>query len=113
MINTLKIKSSILGTACAFALSAPQLGFAGELSGKVNITSLRPYGVGLAYVQVTPIGVCGTDVFVIRLDEPGGKEMYSLALTAVSSGKRVELEVSNTTGCTGWGTRLQSMFIYS
>ncbi|BDU16922.1 hypothetical protein [Lysobacter auxotrophicus] len=90
------------------------LGFtanAGETGGRVNIVSLRPY-VGKVYVQVSPGGLCGTDVFTIELANTGGKEMYAAALTALSAGKQVELEVSNATGCAGWGTNLQSLFVY-
>jgi len=84
---------------------------AGETGGKVNLVSLRPY-VGKVYVQVSPAGLCGTEVFTIELANTGGKEMYAAALTAFSAGKLVELEVSNATGCTGWGTTLQSLYIY-
>jgi hypothetical protein len=37
--------------------------------------------------------------------------MYAAALTALTTGKRVILEVSNATGCTGWGTKLQSLYV--
>jgi hypothetical protein len=104
-------KSIAVAFFSAALVCVPMVGLSGEMSGKVSVISLRPYGAQ-AYVQVSPGGLCGTDVFTIKLEEAGGKEMYALALSAVASGKKVELEVSNTTGCAGWGTRLQSMFIY-
>lgn len=43
--------------------------------------------------------------------EVNGKEMCAAALAALISGKQVQLEVSNATGCTGFGSRLQSIYI--
>ena len=80
---------------------------------RVNVISLRPYASSTsAYLHVSSPALCGTEVFTIPLNEQGGKEMYATALTALVSNKQIQLEVSNATGCTGWGTRLQSLFIY-
>lgn len=80
---------------------------------RVNVVELRPYASStVAYLQVSSSELCGTSVFAIPLDEVGGKEMYATALAALVAGKKIALEVSNSRGCTGWGTRLQSIFIY-
>lgn len=80
---------------------------------RVNVIELRPYaGSPVAYLRVSSAELCGTDAFTIPLTDVGGKEMYAAALAALMSGKQIGLEVSNATGCTGWGTRLQSIFIY-
>ncbi len=79
----------------------------------VNILSLRPYTSSnpVAYIEVSASTLCNTNGFKINLSEPGGKEMYATALTAAASGKQVKLEVSNATGCQGWGTVLQSIYL--
>lgn len=78
----------------------------------VKILQLRPYANSYAvYLEVSSGQLCNTSAFIIMTNEPGGKEMYAAALTAVASGKRIILEVSDATGCTGWGTKLQSLYI--
>lgn len=78
----------------------------------VKILQVRPYANSYSvYIDVSSGQLCGTSAFVIMTHEPGGKEMYAAALTALTTGKRVILEVSNTTGCTGWGTKLQSLYV--
>jgi hypothetical protein len=67
----------------------------------------------LIYIGVSSSDFCGTTVFSFSSSEPNGKEMYAAVLTALASGKQVQLEASTATGCTGWGTRLQSIYLYS
>jgi hypothetical protein len=89
--------------------------FAGEVSTAVKVSKLRAYSnsaaVGIVEFE-TPV-VCNTTAFRIDLIAPGGKEMYATLLTALTTGKKVQVEVSNGTGCTGWGTYLQSVFMWS
>lgn len=80
--------------------------------GKVDIISLRPYAGSVVYVLVSSSALCDTDTFAIDTSGVNGKEMYAAALTAVAAGKKISLEVSNATGCKGWGTRLQSIYLY-
>ncbi|KAF1721725.1 hypothetical protein [Pseudoxanthomonas wuyuanensis] len=80
---------------------------------RVSVVSVRPYSGGLIYVQVSSSDFCGTNVFAFSASEVNGKEMYAAALTALVSGKQVRLEVSTATGCTGYGSRLQSIYLYS
>jgi hypothetical protein len=78
----------------------------------VKIMQVRPYANSHSvYIHVSSGQLCSTSAFVIMTDEPGGKGMYAAALTALTTGKRVILEVSNATGCTGWGTKLQSLYV--
>ena len=94
------------GLACAFGAAA------GPTSGEETLLALRPYGNNThVYVHVATSALCSTSVFIIDTGVPNGKEMYAAALTALASGKKVQLEVSNATGCAGWGTRLQSFWI--
>lgn len=78
----------------------------------VKIVAIRPYVQSYAiYIQVDSEQLCNTSLFRLYLNEVGGKEAYAAALTAVATGKKVILEVSNTKGCTGWGTELQSIIL--
>jgi restriction endonuclease Mrr len=94
------------------ALCAPSVVQAEPTGGRVSILSVRPYSGGLIYVQVSSTAFCDTSVFAFTNSEVNGKEMYAAALTALVSGKEVQLEASTATGCTGWGTRLQSIYLY-
>lgn len=95
------------------ALCASGVVQAEPTGGKVSILSLRPYSGGLIYLEVSSGELCGTSVFAFSGSEVNAKEMYAAALTALVSGNQVQLEVSNATGCTGWGTRLQSIYLYN
>ena len=81
---------------------------------QTTVTLVRPYaGSNLVYVHVNSTELCGVSVFSIAMDQANGKEMYAAALTAVAANKKVLLEVSNATGCTGFATRLQSIYLHS
>ena len=78
----------------------------------VKVVAVRPYANSYnVYLEVSSGQLCSTSIFIIMTHEPGGKEMYAAALAALTTGKRVILEVSNSTGCTGWGTKLQSIYL--
>lgn len=95
------------------AVSVPRVVQAEPTGGRVTVVNLRPYSGGSIYLQVSSTELCGTEVFSFTGSEVNGKEMYAAALTALASGKQIQLEVSTATGCTGWGTRLQSIFIWN
>jgi len=81
-------------------------------SQRVKLIEVRPYiGNSDVYIRTNVDAVCGTPIFRIVTSQPNGKEAYAAALTAITSGRSVVLEVSNATGCTGWGTALQSIYI--
>lgn len=94
------------------ALCVPSAVQAEPTGGRVSILSLRPYSGGLMYVEVSSGALCSTSVFTFSVSEVNGKEMYAAALTALTNGKQVQLEVSNATGCTGFGSRLQSIYLF-
>lgn len=103
--------SAVLGLA-ALALTQAQAEPVSPT--QTTITLVRPYGgSNLVYVHVNTTELCSNSVFTIAIDQPNGKEMYAAALTAVAANKKVLLEVSNATGCTGFATRLQSIYVYS
>jgi hypothetical protein len=82
-------------------------------TGWVYVTLVRPYSNTdlKVYVEINSSAVCNTSVFAIKVNDPNGKEMYAAALAAFIAQKKVILEASNSTGCTGWGTLLQSLYI--
>lgn len=98
--------------ALLMVLCVPGAAQAGPVGPRVSILSIRPYSGGSIYLHVSSTDLCGTEVFSFTSGEINGKEMYAAAMTALVSGKQVQLEVSSATGCAGWGTRLQSIFIY-
>ena len=80
----------------------------------ITITVLRAYTSAsdpAVFLEVSSNALCGTSAFAISLNIPGGKEMYAAALTAFVTKQKVRLEIANATGCQGWGTRLQSIFL--
>ena len=89
-------------------------------TGLVRITTLRPYNsagaadgvVFVAVVSADPnVPVACTTVFQIELTYGGGKAVYAAALTAFVAGKAVYIEMVNDGGCTGWGTKIQSLYV--
>jgi hypothetical protein len=85
---------------------------AGATSQRVKLIEVRPYiGNSNVYIRTDSEALCGTSVFRIVTSQPNGKEAYAVALSAIASGRSVMLEVSNATGCVGWGTELQSIWI--
>lgn len=83
------------------------------ISSPTTLMFLRPYaGDNMVYVRVTESDVCETLVFGIDVSKPTGKEMYAAALSALLAGAPVQVEISDATGCTGWGTLLQSIYIH-
>ncbi|TBV73263.1 hypothetical protein [Pseudoxanthomonas winnipegensis] len=103
-------------TVCIFFVLACCIdaALAEPTSARVVILDLRPYaGSEVTYLHVNSTALCNTDVFIIDASQANGKQMYAAALTAVASGKEVALEVANATGCTGFGTKLQSIYIFS
>lgn len=89
-------------------------------SAPVQVLSVRPYTTGntagdAAFIATTNPGICGATGntgFWISLADASGQGMLSTAITALSTGARVTVEISNTTGCTptnGGVVQLQSL----
>ncbi|MGR4866943.1 hypothetical protein [Caulobacter sp. LARHSG274] len=62
-----------------------------------------------ALVETAAPTVCGVATFTIDLTSAAGPAMLSIAISAFTAREHVVLEVSNSTGCAGYGTRLQSI----
>ena len=102
-----KLLVSFLIGVCALI---PAVGYAEPTTDPVTVTSVRVYTSGGIYIAVSPVGLCGTDTFRIEPTAAARKEMYATILVAIARSDRVRLEVSNATGCNGWGTSLQSVY---
>ena len=81
----------------------------------VSIVNLRPYNGegapnGAVFVMVDKATLCDTNVYMIDMAFGGSKEVYAAALTAFATGKQIQIEIVNS-GCTGWGTKVQSLYI--
>ena len=110
--------------ACAATLAVVAVSsvpaFAEPTTGPVRITQVRPYNsagapdgaVFVAVVSADPaVPVACTTVFQIDLTYGGGKAVYAAALTALATGKTVQIEMVNDGGCAGWGTKIQSLYV--
>lgn len=85
--------------------------------GPFTVRYLRPYndGGGRVYFAVTPVNagdsVCGQTELSLFVNTPDGKAAYAALLAALLSGKQVLIEAPNS-GCAGWGTTVQSVYIF-
>lgn len=81
----------------------------------VKIKSIRSYnaagGAGMAFIQVSSASPCNTDTYKIDLSWGGSREVLATALSAFNGNHDVAIEIANSTGCTGWGTLVQSIYI--
>ena len=102
-------------TLILIALMGPNLCMAEPTSGPLHVYSLRPYANsasgtgGAVYVRVDSTTFCGTDTFKIDLTWGGAREMYAAVLSALATGKPVQIEIPS--ACTGWGQTVQSIYI--
>ncbi|MCU7843181.1 MAG: hypothetical protein KZQ93_05010 [Candidatus Thiodiazotropha sp. (ex Monitilora ramsayi)] len=97
---------------CFALIFPPAIAFATPKSDvAVYVTQVRPYLDGSVFVHVDSTAFCDTAVFKISHDVVGRKEMYSAVLSALMASKKVILEAFTTTGCNGWGTELQSIYL--
>lgn len=108
-----------LGIALAIFLACTSVFYVSEVSAEptgvaMKILYIRPYADGAGgrvYIRVDQSTLCNTDSFMLDLSLSGSKEVYAAALSAFLNGRSVEIEVSNASGCQGWGTAIQSIYI--
>ena len=105
----MKYKTLILCSAMValplFAIASP------ESTSPAYVIMVRPYNSGSIYIQLDSNVLCDTSVFMIDGNNAGKDIMYSAALSALVAKKKVRVEALTSTGCTGWGTRLQSLYL--
>ena len=105
------MKHLLLLLACTLSFSA----HSGETSDLAEVLRLRPLsdsGTAGVYMLLKSSTICETTEFRIDLAKIGGQEMYSAALAAMLAGKKIQVEAV-TSGCTGWGTELRSIYIHN
>jgi hypothetical protein len=72
---------------------------------------VRPYINGDIYFSVNSSTFCNTNTFAIAFDAPARKEMHSVVLSALLNSKKIRVEALTATGCNGWGTKVQSIYL--
>jgi hypothetical protein len=88
---------------------------AGPRTPAVRIVQVRPHisqgaNPGTVFIETDQASLCNTSVYSIDMGNGGSKEAYAAALAAFIVDKPVVLELVNT-GCTGAGTKIQSIFL--
>ena len=98
----------IVGLLMAFVVSNQSM--AEPTTPAIKIDYIRVYTDGAIFLHMNQRSECNTEVYTIPASSVARKEMYSLVLSAYMADRPVRLEVVNS-GCTGWGTALQSVYI--
>jgi hypothetical protein len=101
-----------LALALFASLSVAGAARADPSSSPIQINQVRIFDNGaapFALVETATPAVCGVATFTIDLAKPSGAGMLSAAITAFTTRGYVVLEVSNATGCAGYGTYLRSI----
>ncbi|WP_146218069.1 MULTISPECIES: hypothetical protein [unclassified Caulobacter] len=109
-----KTLAALAAVATCAAVSAPAT--AEPTYGPVQLNQVRVYDDGanaFVLIEVKNATYCSTSTFTFKLSNLSGAGMLSASLTALATGQRVNIEISNTTGCNGYGTQLQSITVLS
>jgi hypothetical protein len=88
---------------------------AGPRTPAVRIVQVRPYisqgaNPGKVFIEVDQSSVCNTSIYSIDMSRGGSKEAYATALAALIVDKPIIIELVNS-GCTGAGTKIQSILL--
>jgi hypothetical protein len=88
--------------------------FSEPTSPPLSINYIRPYSAGnTVYIgaNIAPGAFCASTVFSIDLSSNTGKAMYAAALTALTAGKLVRLELLTCAATSNDVSSLQSIYI--
>ena len=109
------MKKTMLTIVALMFICMSSVAIADPTGGPFDITLIRPYnsdgGSGAVFIHVSDNSLCETSVFKIDLSYGGSREAYAAAITAFTTNKKISIEVVNSTGCNGWGTTIQSIFL--
>jgi len=79
-----------------------------------TISKMRPYSSGAYFVTLASnqltTGTC-TTVYQVKADAAGAKSVIASLLTAYALGESIQIEIPTATGCEGFGTPIQSVFM--
>jgi hypothetical protein len=79
----------------------------------VKLSLIRAYSNGDIFISTTTSTFCNTDTFKIPATYASRKELVAILLTARALDSFIQIEVSDQTRCAGWGTNVQSIYLYS
>lgn len=81
-----------------------------ETGDPVFIKEVRPYmGSNDTVFTASAATACDTDTYRIKgIDTASGKAALAAVYTAIATGFKVKIEVTN---CTGWGSEIQSIYL--
>ncbi|RBP51488.1 hypothetical protein [Arenicella xantha] len=100
---------SLMAIATSFTASAEPRSVA------VDITKMRPYASGNYFVTVSSDEMNDSSnctlVYKVQSDAAGAKSVIASLLTAYALEKPIEIEIPTSTGCEGFGTPIQSVFL--
>lgn len=83
-------------------------------SGPITIVNIRPYGgSNVVYLNGSnpPGSFCSSSWYSIDISSNGGKAIFSVALTALATGKSVQLEIAGCGAGPAGSNLLQSIYI--
>ena len=108
---TLIKKISLVLIACMISANS----MAEPRTAEVSITAMRPYTTGDYFVTVSSsamaTGPACTTVYKVQASDPGAKSVIASLLTVYALGGTLQIEVPTATGCEGFGTPIQSVFL--
>lgn len=74
-----------------------------------TLLAVRPYvGGNTVYIYPADTSPCNTNIYTLDISTAAGKAAYAIALAAITTGKRVQLEAI--APCTGLFSGLQSIY---
>lgn len=107
--SVLKSSAVLVASVMAFNVAAA------PNTESAEIRLLRPYSNGTMFVQLTTDqlddGTTCSSVYSVRSELDGAKNVIATLLTAYALGETVEIEVPTSTGCQGFGTPIQSVYL--
>jgi hypothetical protein len=103
-----KVKNIVIVTATVLAMLTPTV--RAEPTGIATLLlAVRPFvGSNTVYIYPADSSPCNTNIYILDISTATGKAAYAIALAAIASGKRVQLEAI--APCTGLYSGLQSIY---
>ena len=111
MIN----KLGIIGFVAILLISSIGVSYAEPRTVITTITNMRPYSTGGYFVTVASnqlnTGATCSTVYQVQGDAAGANAVIASLLTAYSLEQPIQIEIPTATGCVGFGTPIESIFM--